>query len=279
MQAVVLALAASLSYGVGDFIGGVETRRTSLWTVLVVTQTTGLLLMLLIVLVRGVPLPREVVLPALVAGLLMVVFATAYFKALAIGMISIVGPVVALGVAVPVIVGFARGERPSTLQVAGIAVAVAGVVLASREKTADEQRKGTSRASIALALLAGAAYGIVMVLYARGADADPYWTITLSRLTSTVIFLAAFAVVRPGLKAGRRDIAPLLTTGVCGVAAYTLFSVATTFAYLSIVSVLGSLYPVFMALLAYVFLHERLTRTQLAGVVAALAGVALISAG
>jgi len=279
MLAVVLALAASLSYGAGDFLGGSQTRRTSLWTVLVVSQPTGLVLMALIVLLRGEPLPQDVLLPALAAGLLMVVTLAAYYQALAIGVMSIIGPIFSLSVAVPVIVGLVRGERPSAVQLAGIAIALGGIFLASREKSAGEQHRATSRASIGLALLSGTAYGFVMVFYAQGAEADPYWSITLSRLTSAMVFALAFVVMRPTLRYTRAAAVPLLAIGVFEVGAFTLFSVASTLAYLSIVSVLGSVYPVFLALLAYAFLHERLARAQLVGVAAALAGVALIAAG
>ena len=279
MLAVVLALAASLSYGAGDFLGGSQTRRTSLWTVLVFSQPTGLLLMVLVVLARGEPLPQDVLLPALASGLLMVVTLAAYYKALAVGVMSIIGPVFSLSVAVPVVVGLTRGERPSAVQLAGIAIALGGVVLASREKSAGEHHTATSRASVGLALLSGVAYGFVMVFYARGAEADPYWSIAISRLTSMVVFALAFVVARPVLKPTRRAILPLLAIGVFEVGAFTLLSVASTLAYLSIVSVLASVYPVFLALLAYVFLRERLARAQLVGVAAALAGVALIAAG
>ena len=279
MLAVVLALAASLSYGAGDFLGGSQTRRTSLWTVIVVSQPTGLLLMALIVLVRGEPLPQDVLLPAFAAGLLMVVTLAAYYQALAVGVMSIIGPIFSLSVAVPVIVGLARGERPSALQLAGIAIALGGVFLASREKSAGEHHTATSRVSIGLALLSGTAYGFVMVFYAQGAEADPYWSIALSRLTSATVFALAFVVTRPVLRYTREAAVPLLAIGVFEVGAFTLFSVASTLAYLSIVSVLGSVYPVFLALLAYAFLHERLSRAQLVGVAATSAGVALIAAG
>ena len=112
--------------------------------------------------------------PALAAGLLMVVTLAAYYQALAIGVMSIIGPIFSLSVAVPVIVGLARGERPSPVQLAGVAIALGGVFLASREKSAGEQHTATSRASIGLALLSGTAYGFVMVLYAQGAR----WTRT-----------------------------------------------------------------------------------------------------
>ena len=108
---------------------------------------------------------------------------------------------------------------------------------------------------------------------------DPYWSIALSRLTSLTVFALAFVSRGRCLRYAKGAAAPLLAIGVFEVGAFTLFSVASTQAYLSIVAVLGSVYPVFLALLAYAFLHERLARAQLVGVAAALAGVALIAAG
>ena len=235
--------------------------------------------MTLIVLARGESLPQEVLLPAFAAGLLMVVTLAAYYQALAIGVMSIIGPIFSLSIAVPVIVGLARGERPTAVQFTGIVIALGGVFLASREKSAGAHHKATSRASVGLALLSGTAYGFVMVFYAQGAEADPYWSIALSRLTSAAVFALAFAVMRPSLRYVKGAAAPLLAIGVFEVGAFTLFSVASTYAYLSVVSVLGSVYPVFLALLAAVFLRERLAGAQVVGVIATLVGVALIASG
>jgi drug/metabolite transporter (DMT)-like permease len=279
MFAVAIALASSLSYGAGDFLGGSQVRRTSLWTVLILSQITGLILMAFVVLARGHALPEEVLLPSLAAGLLLVVSTAAYYQALAIGVMGIVAPIGGLGAAVPVIVGLASGERPAALQLAGIGVALGGVILASRAKSAGEYHQATSKASIWLAGLAATAYGFVMVLYAQGAQSDPYWSVALGRTTSLTVFALAFVVMRPGLKLTRTAAVPILAVGVFEVGGFTLFSVASTLGYLSIVSVLSSLYPVFVIVLAYVFLHERLSRTQLLGVASALVGVALIAAG
>ena len=279
MLAVILALAASLSYGASDFLAGSQTRRTSLWTVLIAQQIVGLSLMALVVLTRGRALPEEVLLPALGAGLLHVIALAAGYQALAIGVMSIIGPIFSLSVALPVIVGLAGGELPSALQLAGIGIALGGVLLSSREKSAGEHHQATSRASIWLAVLAAAAYGFVMVLYARGADADPYWSLVLSRSTSTTVFALAFGVMRPSLMLTRAAAVPLLAVGVFEVGGAALFSGASTLGYLSIVSVLSSVYPVFVTVLAYFFLHERLSRTQLLGVAVALLGVALIAGG
>ena len=279
MFAVVLALASSLSYAVGDILAGSQTRRTSLWTVIIFSQLAGLSLMALVVLVRGHALPEEVLLPSLAAGLLSVVAIAASFQALAIGVMSIIGPIFTLGAAVPVIVGLASGERPSAWQLAGIAIALGGVILASREKSAGEHHQATSRASILLAVLCAVSYGFVMVLYAHGAQSDPYWSLLLGRSTAMIVFALAFAVMRPSLKLTRAAALPILAVGLFETGGITLFSVASTLGYLSIVAVLSSVYPVFLALLAYVFVHERLSRTQQLGIASALVGVAVIAAG
>ena len=128
-------------------------------------------------------------------------------------------------------------------------------------------------------MLTAVVWGVVMVLYAKGGETDASWTVFLSRSTSTVILGLGFLVVRPALKLTRAAAAPILAIGLFEVAGNQLFAVAATLGYLSIASVLSSVYPIFVIALAYVFLHERLSRTQQVGVAVALAGVALIAAG
>ena len=98
-------------------------------------------------------------------------------------------------------------------------------------------------------------------------------------MTALTVFALAFCVVRPHLKLTRAAAVPIVAIGVLTVGGNVLFSVASTLGYLSIVSVLSSISPVFVIVLAYVFLHERLSRTQRMGVASALLGVALIAAG
>jgi drug/metabolite transporter (DMT)-like permease len=279
MVAIALALAAGLCYGAGDFLAGVQARRTSLWTVLVFSQLAGLVLMALVVLARGRAVPAEVLLPAVGAGVLSAVSISAYYRALAIGVMGIVAPIGGLGAAVPVIVGLARGERPAALQLAGIAIALGGIILASREKSAGDHHKATSKASILLAALAAVVWGFIMVFFAEGAQTDPYWSVAVSRATSVAVFAVAFAVMRPRLKLTRPATLPILAVGASEVGGLTLFSVASTLGYLSIVSVVTSVYPVFVVILAYTLVHERLSPTQQVGVASALLGVALIAAG
>jgi len=279
MVAVVLALAASACWGASCFLSGSQTRRSTLWTVIVLSQFAGVGLMALMVLARGRALPEEVLLPAIAAGLLSVITVAASYQALAIGVMCIIGPILSLSVAVPVVVGLAAGERPSTLQLAGIGIALAGVILASLEKSAGDCHQSTSGASIWLAALTALCWGVVLVLYAKGAETDSYWTVLLSRTTTAAVLAVAFVVTRPRLKLTRAAVAPILAIGAFEIVGNQLYSVASTMGYLSIAAVLSSIYPVFVIVLAYVFLHERLSRMQQLGVAAALAGVALIAAG
>jgi drug/metabolite transporter (DMT)-like permease len=64
----------------------------------------------------------------------------AFYQSMALGMISIAAPLSAVGAVVPVLFGLARGEVPSALEGAGIAAALAGVVLVSRPARVDEER-------------------------------------------------------------------------------------------------------------------------------------------
>ena len=103
-------------------------------------------------------------------------------------------------------------------------------------------------------MLTAVVWGIVMVLYAKGGESDPYWTVLLSRLTSATILALAFVVVRPRLKLTRATVAPILAIGAFEIAGNQLFSVAANLGYLSVASVLSSIYPVFVIALAYVLL-------------------------
>jgi uncharacterized membrane protein len=279
MLAIALALCASLSVGTGDFLAGSQARRTSLWAVIVVSQVTGLVWTTALVALRGRGLPVEELWAAVGAGLTAVAGIALGYEALRVGIMGIVGPIISLAVAVPLAVGLARGERPSALQLAGIALALAGVFLAARQKSAGRHHRATSRLSVVLALSTAAVVGVNMLCYASAARHDPYWGIFIARATSAAIFMTAFAVVRPTTRLTRAAVLPLIAVGVLDTGSNGLFSVATTYGYLSVVSVLSSVFPIFTVILAYVFLNERLSRAQQLGVGAALLGVGFIAAG
>jgi len=214
MLAVVLALCASLSIGTGDFLAGSQARRTSLWAVIVVSQITGFIWTGVLVAARGHGLPLEELWAAVGAGITAVAGIALGYKALSIGIMGIVGPIISLSVAVPLAVGLARGERPSAYQLGGIVIALAGVILAARQKSAGTRHHATSRLSIVLALSAAATVGVNMLCYASAAKHDPYWGIFIARATSALIFALAFALMRPKTHLTKAAIIPLMAVGV-----------------------------------------------------------------
>src|SRR5204863_2285366 len=160
MLAVALGLGSSLFWGLADFGGGLQSRRFPLIAVLVVSQAVGLAGIALIVALSGQPAPPLADLwPAAAGGAGGLLALAAFYRALAIGTMSIVAPISATGSAVPVIVGIATGDRPALLQLLGIGAATAGIVLASRELPTDSERAAASRLSIGLALFAALGFG------------------------------------------------------------------------------------------------------------------------
>jgi drug/metabolite transporter (DMT)-like permease len=158
-------------------------------------------------------------------------------------------------------------------------VAFAGVLLASREgpSEADSERPG-GRLSIALALVAAAGFGTFFTLSDIAAETSVPWLLLLARGVICVALLAWATAARPSLPASR-DAWPLVLAGTLDVSAAALYAVALREGDLSVVSVVGSLYPVVTVLLARAVLAERIHGLQAAGVVAAFCGVLLIVAG
>ena len=346
MLAVALALAASVSWGSADFLGGLTTRRATLWAVVVGSQVVGLAGAALVVLLADRPwIGFGGLWPVLLGGLAGSVAVVTFYRALAIGTMSVVAPISATSALIPFLWGLAGGERPTGLQLAGVALAVAGVLLASVEGSrrgaavgagtlpgepaigsppheaairhdagvtpgvipgvtpgvtpdgpSDDPPRGplgsqpdgpsgsgpaTSRSqqrrAVALALVAAVGIGIMLLGFDATAKHDPLWAMLGGRLSSACCFAAFLVVLRPRVRIPRSTVAPIVAVGLLDTGANGLFALATTRGYLSLVGVLGSLYPVVTVVLAYLVLRERLARHQLVGVLAALAGVALIA--
>ena len=279
MLPVLLSLAASSCWGVADFLGGLQSKRVPVPVVLCLVEGTGLALVLVIIAATGEPFPgtRAAIL-SVVAGVAGVIALGCFFRALSIGTMSIVAPISATGVSLPVVVGIATGDRLSTVVAIGLAVTVSGVVLASRERHDDVERAAAGRLSVGLALVAALGFGSYFVMSDVAADDSVLWLLVLSRVLP-VLGLAVLARAR-GMALPPRDATLLLVlAGTLDCSATGLYAVANTKGALSIVAVVGSLYPVMTLILARAVLGERIRRVQQVGVAAALAGVAMIAAG
>jgi len=276
---IAFALAASACWGSADFFGGLKSKRYSALAVLFTIEVSGLLVGAVALAVAGDAFPStRAVLCALGAGTAGIVALAAFYRALAIGTMSIVAPISATGVALPVVVGIATGDRPSAIVVAGLIVTTVGVILASREIHEDAEKASAGRTSIVLALLAAVGFGTYFIGADVAADESVLWTVVLGRAIAVPV--VGLLVVGRGVGLPRgNDLLVLCAAGTVDLVATALYGVANTHGDLSIVSVVGSLYPIATVILARAVLDERVRTVQAAGVVAALTGVALIAVG
>lgn len=277
MAAILLALGASVSYGFGDFLGGLTARSTHVLRVLALSQPFGAALVVVWVALSDDPfLGAGATLAAIGAGLGGVAGLAALYRGMALGAMGVVAPISSMAAALPFAVGIARGERPSVLQFVGAVVALAGLGLVSRT---DAEVRGRIAAGVGLALFAALGFGLYFVLLDVAADESASWAVLVARLSSSSFAVGAALVAGVSLGLPRRLLLPVLGVGLCDVGANVLFAVATTKGLVSVVSVLTSLYPAVTVALAAALLRERLGGIQLAGAGAVLAGAALLTVG
>jgi drug/metabolite transporter (DMT)-like permease len=292
MAAIALGFASAVVWGAADFLGGLKSRQLQLLTVLLISQAAGLVALVLWAALRGDGPPAEVVPWAISNAVAGTVGLAAFYRALSVGAMGVVAPISASAAAIPVAVGVIGGERPAAIQIAGIAVAIVGVAVASYEPpgaplaepgaaAGGGQRGQIPRASTGagLALVAALGFGVFFVGLDKGSDHDLLWTMVIGRSLSTAMLLIVALAMRPSFGMSRGDLGAVAAVGLLDTGANALFAAGTTLGLVSIVSVLASLYPVTTLVLARFLLGERLHRIQRAGAAAALVGVALISVG
>jgi len=274
VTAIGLAFAASVLWGVGDFFGGLTSRRLATLAVVAISQLFGFGCILVVAAFAGGHFPGlTAVAAAMAAGLAGAIGLAGLYRGMAIGAMGVVAPISASAAVIPVAVGLARGERPGSLQLAGVALALFGVGLVSREP-GEEWRLS---AGVPLALVAALGFGGYFVFMDRASADDAYWAVVVARGFSSTIALAV-AAAWGTLRVGRSNLPVLVVIGVFDVAANLALALALNEGYVSLVSVVASLYPVGTVLLAVVVLRERPARSQALGGAIALTGVGLISA-
>jgi drug/metabolite transporter (DMT)-like permease len=279
--ALAISLASAASWGISDFLGGLQTRRLPVLGVLAVSQPAGLVLIgLLIALTGADSISAGKLAIAAVAGAASLGGLAAFYSAMAMGTVSVVAPIAALGVVVPVVIGLAQGESPGAIQLAGLAPAIAGVVILSYEERPEQaESPRAARLSIVLAIVAGLGFGIFFTGLDAAATDRPGWAIMAVRVGGVATVLAALLVTRPRLDGVAAAWRVLIVIGAFDVLANALFAIASTKGVLPVVAVGGSMYPAFTVALAHGVLGERLATIQWSGVGLALAGVLMIAAG
>lgn len=299
-MAVVLGLLVSLTYGAGDFFGGLATKRARAGAVVLGSFALSTVLLALTTgvwwLIGSLPAPRgrDLALGA-ATGVVAPVALGLLYHGLAVGRMSVVAPITAvLAALVPFTWGLATGDRPGALALAGVVAALVAVgFISGAPEHADSLREPgeaslrSDRGVVAVAAAAGMGFGVVYVLLGSTTDEPGLWPLMVARPLAVLLAASALAMVARNRHRSMAHelLAPVgarplvAAAGVLDVGANTIYLAATRHGLLSIVAVLSSLYPVATVVLARVFLGERLHRQQVAGLVLAGAGVAAIGLG
>ena len=273
---IVLALLSSVVWGLADFLGGTLSKRRKAIAVIGGSQSFGLVFASTVALALGFWTWNSTVwINGAIAGAMGLLGLVGFYTALATGQMGIVAPISSLSAVVPVTIGLAQGERPTAIQLGGIAVALVGVILAS----GPELKGKVDPRPVLLALFAALTFGICVYFMALGGRVDPTMTIVSMRATQVVTVVLIAIAVRSLGGLVKQDLPLLATIGATDAGANILFAFAASLGLLSVVAVLGSLYPIVTVLLAWWIHKERLIPVQYLGIVFTFSGVVLISLG
>ncbi|CAB4643326.1 unannotated protein [freshwater metagenome] len=279
-MASLLALFSSLLWGTSDFYGGKLSKKHPALAVTGASQAIGLVIGVIIVLVSTSWIKPDLswdgyFLSGVMAGSLGFIGLVAFYSGLATGRMGVVAPISAMSVLIPITIAFINGEQPTSLQILGMSIALLGAVCAS----GPEIKGGLAVRPIILAVIAACGFGGAVTFIAKGSTTSAIMTMTTMRLTTFIVALFLFIRFRSVGGLSKKDLPILILIGGADFAGNLLLGVATTKGLVSVAVVLGALYPIITALLAYKFLNEILHKIQYLGIAFAITGVAFISLG
>jgi len=285
--AVVLATLSAIAFGVGDFLGGLSARRMAAVATALGTQVVGLVLILALSPAIGGTVTATDLGWGLAAGVVGSSALMVFYWALGAGQMSVVAPISAVTSAlVPLCFGLLDGERPGTVAMAGALLALPAIVLISREPSdpvgTDERDDPPHRAPgsrvVAASAVAGAGFGAFFVLISRSGDNSGLWPLASARSVAVVVVGAA--VLLTGVRRVEGTGVQLaIGAGSFDVAANALFLLASRQGLLTLVGVIGSMYPASTIVLARVVLRERIARHQMTGLALAAASLVAVTIG
>lgn len=276
LAAVTFGLLSALSWGAGDFNGGLATRKTSVVGVVFISHLAGWILLAGLALITGEALPSAAdMIWGAVAGLVGLIGLVALYRALASGHMGIAAPVSGvLTAALPVVFSIGTRGLPHAAQLVGFGLAFLAIWFVSFTRTGRHEA-----GNIGMALLAGCGFGIFFILLDQVQAGAVFWPLVAARTVTTTVMAAVLLVNRRSnlLPNGRGLLGLVLLSSVLDAAGNVFFLAAAQAGRLDIAAVVSSLYPASTLLLARFFLKETLSRMQLAGVLVALAAIVLIT--
>ena len=280
MTGVVLALLSAIGFGVSDFVGGIVSRQVAALRVVLVSYPIVMVLLGVLAAVIGGPITAGAVIWGSLGGIGQACGVWWLYAALGAGPISVVSPLAAvLTAAVPVGVGLAIGDRPGLVAAAGVALAMAAVVLVSRQATDEDVTPHRFTKSVALLTVgSGVAFGLNFVLIHQAPVESRLWPLLFARMSASILVIIVAAASHNLRVPSGKPLRLALTLPVLDASANVAMLLALHASLLSLTGVLISLYPAATVVLAMLVLRERVTRWQALGMIMAAVSVSMIAA-
>ncbi|MEL4306337.1 EamA family transporter [Methanococcoides sp. LMO-2] len=268
-------LAAAATWGAADFSGGFATRRASVYSVVIITQAVGLVLLpfLAVYFSEDFP-PMSGMFWGFVAGVSGSAGLLLLYHALSKGKMGVAAPISAVvTVGLPVIYSIFNEGLPAGYQIAGFVVAIAAMWMISSTGEKNEIK----RQDVVYPLLAGVGFGIFFISVDLFSESAVFWPLTVAKVSAVIVILG-FALLKKSASLPSKSVLPvIIISGILDASGNLFFALASQAGRLDIATVVASLYPGSTVLLAWIVLKERLSSIQWIGVVLALAAIVLIS--
>lgn len=276
MIASLLGLISALSWGIGDFAGGLASRKMGAYRAVMYGEAIGLLFAVIAIPIVNEPFPDPHTLKwSIAAGLVGTIGLLAFFEAMRLGRISIVAPLAALiGAIIPVIVGSFVEGLPEPIVFLAFGLALLAVVLISHEKDEAENKKGNH---LFLPVFAGIAFGLYFVFMHEASQTlviGPLITARFSGMIGIALYLL-FKRENLRIKSGNWHL--LALNGFFDVGGNLFYILAVQAGRLDISAVLSSLYPGMTVFLAWLILKEKIQFSQWIGIIFALFAIILMT--
>jgi len=272
---IVLALVATLTIGSADLFGGIASRRSAPLAVAAWSQGIGVPIVAVVALVVGGQLIAQDLALGVVAGIGSAIGVGALYRGFAFSDVGIVAPVAATTAAVlPMFAGFATGDRPTVVTMAGLGLAVIAIFLVGYVPGSDHATTG-----IGYGLVSGLGFGCMVLAYAGTSPESGIWSAVAGRSAATIMLVLVVVITRTAWRIAPSARVPTTLAGVLAASGMGAFVAVSQTAELFVLGVILGMFPVVTVILAAMLLKEKLLASQWVGVVLAGAAVVLINVG
>ena len=278
MTSIIFGLIAALCWGSSDFIGGISSRRIGEYLTVFYAELIGM-----VILIAAIPVVHEAIPPfkhlliAFVVGAIGSFALMLLYRAMSTRKMSVAAPIAALVSTIfPILIGVFTEGIPEIIQIIGFGFALAAVWFISKDD-------GVARFDIkrvtdlALPVMAGLGFGLYFVLIHQVSQQATFWPMIASRAGGTVLLTIVVLKQRIPLKVNKNALPMLAFCAIFDLVGNFSYILAGQSGRMDIAAVISSLYPGGTVMLAWLFLKERLNRSQSYGIIAALAAIVLMT--